>query len=52
MSSIMRKPVFGAFDTNWAVQPQKIARDIKFLTEEVEGLYYLYPRHTKYIGGI
>ena len=28
-------------DTNQAVQPQKIARDLKFQTWEVEGLYYL-----------
>ena len=28
-------------DTNWAVQPQKMARGLKFLIKEVEGLYYL-----------
>ena len=28
-------------DTNWAVQPQKIARDLKFGAKEVEGLYHL-----------
>ena len=36
----MRKPVFVVSDTNRAVQPQKVARDLKFRTEEVEGLYY------------
>ena len=28
-------------DTNRAVQPQKIARDLKFRFKEVEGLYYV-----------
>ena len=28
-------------DTNRAVEPQKMARGLKFQTEEVEGLYYL-----------
>ena len=28
-------------DTNRAVQPQKMARGLKFLMWEVEGLYYL-----------
>ena len=28
------------FDTNRAVQPQKIARDLKFRILEVEGSYY------------
>ena len=28
-------------DTNQAVQPQKMARDLKFLIKELEGLYYL-----------
>ena len=27
-------------DTNRAVQPQKMARGLKFRIEEVEGLYY------------
>ena len=39
----MRKPVFGfptRSDTNQAVQPQKLARDLKFRIKEVEGLYY------------
>ena len=27
-------------DTNWAVQPQKMARGLKFPIEEVEGLFY------------
>ena len=38
----MRKPVFGFstwFDTNWAVQLQKMARGLKFRIEEVEVLY-------------
>ena len=26
---------------NWAVQPQKMARDLKFQVNKVEGLYYL-----------
>ena len=29
-------------DTNQAVQLQKMARDLKFWTKKVEGLYYLY----------
>ena len=29
------------FDTNLAVQPQKMARDLKFWYKEVEGLYSL-----------
>ena len=39
----MRKPVFGVptrSDTNQTVQPQKMARGLKFRIEEVEGLYY------------
>ena len=36
----MRKPVFGVSDTNWAVQPQKMARGLKFRIKVVEGLYY------------
>ena len=28
-------------DTNWAVQPQKMARGLKFQTWEEEGLYFL-----------
>ena len=28
-------------DTNQSVQPQKMARDLKFRVKEVEGLYYL-----------
>ena len=27
-------------DTNWAVQPHKMARGLKIWIEEVEGLYY------------
>ena len=34
----MRKPVFG--DTNRAVQPHKMARDLKFWIKEVERLNY------------
>ena len=29
-------------DTNWAVQPQKMVRDLKFRIKEKEGLYYLF----------
>ena len=39
----MRKPVFGVSDLadkNRAVQPLKMARGLKILIEEVEGLYY------------
>ena len=39
----MRKPVFGVSDQshkNRAVQPQKIARGLKFRIKVVEGLYY------------
>ena len=36
----MRKPVFGASDTNRAVQPQKMARGLNFRVYEVEGSYY------------
>ena len=28
-------------ETNWAVQSQKVARDLKFQIEKVEGLYYV-----------
>ena len=28
-------------ETNWAVQPQKMARGLKFQIKEVEGLYYI-----------
>ena len=37
----MRKSVFRVSDTNRTVQPQKIARGLKFWISEVEGLYYL-----------
>ena len=41
----MRKPVFGGFltrfDTNQAVQPQNMARGLKFRIKEEEELYYL-----------
>ena len=37
----MRKLVFGVSDTNWAVQPLKIASGLKFRIWEVERLYYL-----------
>ena len=32
-------------DTNQAVQPQKMVRDLKFQILEVEGLYYLFSEH-------
>ena len=40
----MKKPVFGVSVQvrNWAVQPQKIARGLKFRIKVVEGLYYPY----------
>ena len=44
MSHILRKPVFGfptKPDASRAVQPQKMARDLKFPIFKVEGLYYL-----------
>ena len=40
----MRKHVLGfptRFRTNRAVQPQKMARGLKFQIQEVEGLYYV-----------
>ena len=41
----MRENMFLGFttrsDTNRAVQPLKMARDLKFRIEEVEGLHYL-----------
>ena len=40
----MRKPVFGfptRPDTNRAVQPQEMARGLKFRISVEEGLYYL-----------
>ena len=44
MSRVARKPVFRVptrSDTNRAVQPQKMARGLKFQIKEVEGSYYL-----------
>ena len=44
MSRIPRKPVFGFqthSDTNQAVQRQKMARGLKFWTNEVEGFCFL-----------
>ena len=44
MSRIMRKPTFWfptLFDTNQAVQLQKITRGLKFRIKRVEGLFYL-----------
>ena len=38
MSLVLRKPVFGVSDR--AVQPQKMARVLKFWNKEVGGLYY------------
>ena len=43
MSRDARKPTFWfptRSDTNQAVQPQQIARGLKFRIKEVEGLYY------------
>ena len=45
MSLVLRKPVFGVsdlvrVDTDWAVQPQKMARGLKFRIYEEKGLYY------------
>ena len=39
---VVRKPVFGVSDQapNQAVQPQKMARSLKFQIKKVEGLYY------------
>ena len=42
MSLIVRKPVFGVSDTNRSVQPQKMARGLKFRIKVVHGLYYTY----------
>ena len=44
LSRIKRKSVFlvpTRSDTNHALQPQKMARGLKFLILDVEGLYYL-----------
>ena len=43
LSCVMRKPVFGfptRSETNMAVQPQKMARGLKFQIWEEKGLYY------------
>ena len=43
MSLVVRKPTFWFptwSDTSWAVQPQKIARGLKFRIKVEEGLYY------------
>ena len=43
MSLLLRKPVFGVStksDKNRPVQPQKMARDLKFRIKVVEGLHY------------
>ena len=40
----MKKQLFGVSDPsdrNRAVQPQKMARGLKFWNNEVEGLYYI-----------
>ena len=45
MSLVLRKPSSGfptRSDTNRAVQPQKMARSLKFRIKVVEGLYYPY----------
>ena len=44
----MRKPVFGfptRSHTNRAVQPQKMARNLKFRIKVEEGLYYPYGKN-------
>ena len=44
MSHVVRKPTFWFptwSDTNQAVQPQKMARSLKFRILKEEGLYYL-----------
>ena len=44
MSHVMRKQTFWFptwSDTNRAVQPQKMARGLKFRIWKIEGLYYL-----------
>ena len=44
MSLVVRKPVFGfptRSDTNQALQPQKMARGLKFRIKIGKGLYYL-----------
>ena len=40
----MRRPDFGVSDTNRAVQPQKMARHLKFGILEVEVLFVLSKR--------
>ena len=42
MCHIAIKSVFGVSDINRALQPQEIARGLKFWILKVEGLYYLY----------
>ena len=42
---VIRKAVFGVStrsNTNWAVEPQKIARGLQFWILEVKRLYYLF----------
>ena len=41
MGRVMRKHVFKVSDTNRAIQPQKMARGLKFWIKKVEGLYYV-----------
>ena len=44
MSCIVRKLFWGfqtRSDTNWAVQPQKVTRGLKFWLKEKEKLYYV-----------
>ena len=41
MSLVVRKPVVQVSDISKAVQPQKMARGLKFRIKEVEELYYL-----------
>ena len=42
VSLVVRKHVFGVSDQVRAVQPQKMARGLKFRIQEVEGLYFPY----------
>ena len=44
MSCLIKKPILGfrtRSNSNWAVQPEKIARCLKFRIKKVERLFYL-----------
>ena len=45
MSLLVRKPVFGVSDQVRVVQPQKMARGLKFRIKVVERLYYPYSKN-------